>query len=233
MGHDLFKYLYQSFIPKLGLKLGSSTFDRRFTSPHLSRSRCHMSLIDSFINLSHPFSPDLQNIITSKPKELESWNFQYVIFAHWMLCFPLGYVERVGGITSCDRLNSSENYLLQGFLLARPEQSVLLLVRQSITQDNCSISVSYPSYSDVAWLKNLLTQEINRKLWKRVELGQETIKSKTEGLHFMSIMKFHEEHLWNVNKKPKTRCLNSERQHPESISCFQQLTGRTPHRKST
>ena len=34
-----------------------------------------------------------------------------------------------GGLTSRDRLNSSENYLLLGFLLAIQSQSVLLLVR--------------------------------------------------------------------------------------------------------
>ena len=38
-----------------------------------------------------------------------------------------------GGLTSRDRLNSSENYLLLGFLLAMPSQTVLLLVRQSLT----------------------------------------------------------------------------------------------------
>ena len=38
-----------------------------------------------------------------------------------------------GGLTSCDRLNSSENYLLLGFLLAMPSQTVLLLVRKSLT----------------------------------------------------------------------------------------------------
>ena len=37
-----------------------------------------------------------------------------------------------GGLTSRDRLNSSENYLLLGFLLATPSQTVLLLVRQSV-----------------------------------------------------------------------------------------------------
>ena len=52
---------------------------------------------------------------------------QYVVFAHWMLCCPVGYVER--GLTSRDRLNSSDNYLLLGFLLAMPSQTVLLLVR--------------------------------------------------------------------------------------------------------
>ena len=55
--------------------------------------------------------------------------FQYVVFAHWMLCCPVGYVERGGGLTSRDMLNSSENYLLLGFLLAMPSQTVLLLVR--------------------------------------------------------------------------------------------------------
>ena len=54
-----------------------------------------------------------------------------------------------GGLTSRDRLDSSENYLLLGFLLARPSQTFLLLVRQPTTQDNCSISVSYPSSSKV------------------------------------------------------------------------------------
>ena len=54
-----------------------------------------------------------------------------------------------GGLTSRDRLNSSENYLLLGFILAMQSQTVLLLVRQSVTLDNCSISVSYPSSSKV------------------------------------------------------------------------------------
>ena len=37
------------------------------------------------------------------------------------------------GLTSSDRLNSSENYLLLGFLLAMPSQTDLLLVRKSAT----------------------------------------------------------------------------------------------------
>ena len=81
-----------------------------------------------------------------------------------------------GGLTSRDRLDSSENYILLGFLLVRPVQTFLLLVRQPITQDNCSISVSYRSSSNVTCLKNLLTLENKMKLLKRVELGQETIK---------------------------------------------------------
>ena len=87
-----------------------------------------------------------------------------------------------GGLTSRDRLDSSENYLLLGFLLVRLSQTVLLLVRQPITQNNCSISVSYRSSSNVTWLKNLLTLENKMKLLKRVELGQETIKRKNEVL---------------------------------------------------
>ena len=71
---------------------------------------------------------------------------------------------------------SSENYLLLGFLLVRLSQTVLLLVSQPITQNNCSISVSYRSSSNVTRLKNLLTLENKMKLLKRVELGQETIK---------------------------------------------------------
>ena len=89
-----------------------------------------------------------------------------------------------GGLTSRDRLDSSENYLLLGFLLVRLSQTVLLLVRQPITQNNCSISVSYRSSRNVTWLKNLLTLENKMKLLKRVELGQETIKSKNEVLPF-------------------------------------------------
>ena len=81
-----------------------------------------------------------------------------------------------GGLTSRDRLDSSENYLLLGFLLVRLSQTVLLLVRQPITQNNCSISVSYRSSSNVTRWKNLLTLENKMKLLKRVELGQETIK---------------------------------------------------------
>ena len=61
--------------------------------------------------------------------------------AHWMLCCPVGYVE-MKGLTYSDRLNRSEKYLLIGFLLVIPSQSVLLLARQSVTQDNCSILVS-------------------------------------------------------------------------------------------
>ena len=89
-----------------------------------------------------------------------------------------------GGLTSCDRLDSSENYLILGFLLVRLSQTVLLLVRQPITQNNCSISVSYRSSSNVTRWKNLLTLENKMKLLKRVELGQETIKSKNEVLPF-------------------------------------------------
>ena len=37
------------------------------------------------------------------------------------------------GLTSRDRLNRPGNYLLLGFLLARPSHSLLLLVRQFVT----------------------------------------------------------------------------------------------------
>ena len=116
-----------------------------------------------------------------------------------------------GGLTSRDRLDSSENNLLLGFLLVRLSQTVLLLVRQPITQNNCSISVSYRSSSNVTRWKNLLTLENKMKLLKRVELGQETIKSKNEHLPFL-IMKFHGDHHTNVNKLTDTRYLNSEQQ---------------------
>ena len=93
------------------------------------------------------------------------WLAQYVVFANWMLSCLVSYVER-GGLTYRDRFNSSENNLLLRFLLAMPSQTVLLLVRQLITQDNCSISVSYRSSSNVTWLNNLLTLENEIKLLK-------------------------------------------------------------------
>ena len=84
--------------------------------------------------------------------------------------------NRGGLVIARDRLDSSENYLLLGFLLVSLSQTVLLLVRQPITQNNCSISVSYRSSSNVTRWKNLLTLENKIRLLKRVELGQETIK---------------------------------------------------------
>ena len=44
-----------------------------------------------------------------------------------------GLCGKGGGLTSHDRANSSENYLLLGFLLVKPSQAVLLLVKQSFT----------------------------------------------------------------------------------------------------
>ena len=44
------------------------------------------------------------------------------------------------GLTSGDRLNRLENYLLLGLLLVMLLQSVLLLVRQSVNQDVFSLS---------------------------------------------------------------------------------------------
>ena len=93
-----------------------------------------------------------------------------------------------GGLTSRDRLDSSENYLLLGFLLVRLSQTVLLLVRQPITQNYCSISVSYRSSSNVKWWKNTVTFETEIPLFKRVELGQETVQSRNEVLPFLWIM---------------------------------------------
>ena len=89
-----------------------------------------------------------------------------------------------GGLTPRDWLNSSENYLLLGFLLAMPSQTVLLLVRKSATWDNCFISVSYPSSSKVKWWKNSVTLETKIPLFKRVKLGQETIQSRNEVFPF-------------------------------------------------
>ena len=82
------------------------------------------------------------------------------------------------GLSSRDRLNRSENYLPLGFLLVMTSQSVHLLFRQSVTLDNCSILVSYPSSSKVKCWKNAMTLETQIPLVKRVELGQETIQSK-------------------------------------------------------
>jgi hypothetical protein len=55
-----------------------------------------------------------------------------------------GALPLVTGLT-----NSSDNYLLLGFLLAMHSQSLLLLVRQAGTQDDFSISVSYRSSNKV------------------------------------------------------------------------------------
>ena len=83
-----------------------------------------------------------------------------------------------GDLTSRDRLNRSENYLLLGFLLVMPSQSVLLLVRQSVFQSNLSLSVSYHSFSKVKWWTNFVTIETEITLFKRAELCQEPIQSK-------------------------------------------------------
>ena len=88
-----------------------------------------------------------------------------------------GLCRKEGGPTSCVKLNRSENYLLLGFLLVLPLQSVLLLVRQTVTQGNSSISVSYHSFSKVILWTNLVTIETEITLFKRVELCQETIQS--------------------------------------------------------
>ena len=91
-----------------------------------------------------------------------------------------GLCGKAGEFTSSERLNRSENYLLLGFLLIMPSQSVLLFARQSVTQDNCSILVSYPSSSKVKLLKFSDLQETEITHFKRVELCQETIQSRYE-----------------------------------------------------
>ena len=95
-----------------------------------------------------------------------------------------GLCGKGGGLTSRDRPNRSENYLLLGFLLVMPSQSVLLLVGQSATQDKCSISVSHPRSSNVKLWENSVILETEIPLVKRVELGQETIQSRHEVLPF-------------------------------------------------
>ena len=123
-----------------------------------------------------------------------------------------------GGLTCRDRLISSENYLLLGFLLAMQSHTVLLLVRQSVTQDNCSISVSYPSSSKLKWWKNLSPLETEISLLKRVELGQETIQSRNKVLLF----------ILNYGDHPKltnTRSSMSQQQYPHKVSCSQHLAG--------
>ena len=74
---------------------------------------------------------------------------------------------------------------------------MLLLVSQSLIHYNCSISVSYPSSSNVKWKFNSMTLETEMTLFKRVELGQETIKSLNEFLPISVIYEI----LWIPSKK--------------------------------
>ena len=75
---------------------------------HVSSVICYMSLCELRISWFHP---------RCRLRPLDA-----------VLSSSVGYVER-GGLTSRDRPNSLEIYLLLGFLLAMPSQTVLLLVR--------------------------------------------------------------------------------------------------------
>ena len=111
-----------------------------------------------------------------------------------------GLCGKEGEPTSCYTLNRSENYLLLSFLLVLPLQSVLLLVRQIVTQGNSSISVSYHSFSKVILWENLVTIETEITLFKRVELCQETTQSKNVVLPFC----VNYETPWSTSKRMLT-----------------------------
>ena len=68
--------------------------------------------------------------------------------------------------------------------ICQPSHTVLLVLSQSVIQNNCFISVSYPSSSKVKSCTNLVTLETKITLFKRGELGQETFKTKNESLPF-------------------------------------------------
>ena len=125
-------------------------------------------------------------------------------------------------------LNSSENYLLLGFLLAMSSQTLLLLFIQSVTKDIFSSSVFYLSSSKVKWWKNSVTLETEIPLFKRVELCQETIQSRNEVFPFFLN---YGDHPRNVNKPTNTIYSSSQQQYPYSVSCYQHLAGWTPLRK--
>ena len=68
--------------------------------------------------------------------------------------------------------------MLLGFPLVMASHSVLILVRQVVPQDNCSISVSSKQWKISVILENKIT------FFKNLELGQETLQTSDEVLHF-------------------------------------------------
>ena len=125
-----------------------------------------------------------------------------------------------GDPSFCVKLNRSENYMLLGFLLVLLLQAVLLLVRQTVTPGNISISVFYHSFSKVITLreKKMWTIETHITLFKRVELCQETIQSEIMVLPFFVEYKTPRKQN-NVSKLRNTRYLASEQQYSDSV-CF-------------
>ena len=153
---------------------------------------------------------------------LERCQIQYVVFAHWMLCCSVA-IWKGGGLNCRNRLNSSDNYLLPGFLLVSPHN---LCSYWSVIQDNLSISVSYPSSSNVKCWTNLLTLETKMTPFKRGELGQQIWQSKIEFLPFS----VNYESAWRLSKKcnqtNEHQIFNPE-ENPDYVSCFLQLGGWT------
>ena len=73
VGHALFKFLHQTFIPKPE-QLESLNFERRLTSPHLSCVMCHVSQVTC--NMSHVtchISHVTCHILFLAPQELKRW----------------------------------------------------------------------------------------------------------------------------------------------------------------
>ena len=86
--------------------------------------------------------------------------------------------------------------------------NVLLLVSQSVTQGNFSISVSYHSFSKVEWWKKIGDYRNDITLFKRVVICKETIQSGNVVLLFFWITKPHGDHpkkCKQINKPPKIR----------------------------
>ena len=99
---------------------------------------------------------------------------QYVVIAHWMLCCPVGYVKRGGGLSSHDRLNRTDNYMLLGFLLVWPHN---LCSYWSATQ-YCRTTVlsQLPTQGPVMLIESKFQWPLETQMafCKRQELGQET-----------------------------------------------------------
>ena len=91
---------------------------------------------------------------------------QYVVIALWMLCCPVGYMERAAlppmtGLT--------DQIIISGMLsIDQSSKYVLQLVSHSVIQDICSISVVCPRSSNVKQKKILVALGTRITLFKLI-----------------------------------------------------------------